>query len=58
MEDLAKYGPAKRPDKQSIDTYQTDDYGNLNNDKIPKGPYYCMDPTGSKSHASSVFFSE
>lgn len=46
MEDLAKYGPAKRPDKQSIDTYQTDDYGNLINDKIPKGPYYCMDPTG------------
>jgi hypothetical protein len=46
MEDLAKYGPAKRPDKQSIDTYQTDDYGNLINDQIPKGPYYCMDPTG------------
>ncbi len=46
MEDLAKYGPAKRPDKQSIDTYQTDDYGNLINDQISKGPYYCMDPTG------------
>jgi hypothetical protein len=46
MEDLAKYGPAKRPDKQSIDTYQTDDHGNLINDKTPKGPYYCMDPTG------------
>ncbi len=46
MEDLAKYGPAKRPDKQSIDTYQTDDHGNLINDQVPKGPYYCMDPTG------------
>jgi hypothetical protein len=27
MEDLALYGPMKRPDKQGIDTYQTDDYG-------------------------------
>jgi hypothetical protein len=47
MEDLAKYGPAKRPDKQCIDTYQTDDYGNLIDDKVSKGPYYCMDPTGA-----------
>ncbi len=46
MDDLAKYGPAKEPKKQGIDTYQTDDYGNLINDKVPKGPYYCMDPTG------------
>jgi hypothetical protein len=47
MEELAKHGPAKRPDKQSIDTYQTDDYGNLINDQVPKGPHYCMDPTGA-----------
>lgn len=29
MEDLAKYGPMKRPDKQGIDTYQTDDWGEM-----------------------------
>jgi len=49
MEDLAKYGPAKKPDKQCIDTYQTDDHGNLINDKIQRGPYYCMDPTGRRT---------
>eukprot|EP00283_Hemiselmis_rufescens_P008824 CAMPEP_0173427632 /NCGR_PEP_ID=MMETSP1357-20121228/6779_1 /TAXON_ID=77926 /ORGANISM="Hemiselmis rufescens, Strain PCC563" /LENGTH=285 /DNA_ID=CAMNT_0014391515 /DNA_START=48 /DNA_END=905 /DNA_ORIENTATION=- len=49
MDDLAKYGPAKRPDKQGIDTYQTDDYGNLINDKVEKGPTYCMDPTGRRT---------
>ena len=42
-------GPAKKPDKQCIDTYATDDWGNLINDKIERGPYYCMDPTGERS---------
>jgi hypothetical protein len=49
LEDLAKYGPAKKPDKQCIDTYTTDDYGNLINDTIPRGPHYCMDPTGRRT---------
>eukprot|EP00277_Geminigera_cryophila_P000118 CAMPEP_0179424604 /NCGR_PEP_ID=MMETSP0799-20121207/11687_1 /TAXON_ID=46947 /ORGANISM="Geminigera cryophila, Strain CCMP2564" /LENGTH=284 /DNA_ID=CAMNT_0021199087 /DNA_START=25 /DNA_END=879 /DNA_ORIENTATION=+ len=49
MEDLALYGPAKKPDKQCIDTYATDDWGNLINDKIPRGPHYCMDPTGKRT---------
>jgi cilia- and flagella-associated protein 298 len=49
MEDLAKYGPAKKPDKQCIDTYATDDWGNLINDKIERGPYYCMDPHGKRT---------
>lgn len=49
MEELAKYGPAKRPDKQCIDTYTTDDHGYLINDKIPRGSHYCMDPTGRRT---------
>ena len=49
MEDLALYGVAKKPDKQCIDTYATDDWGNLINDKIERGPYYCMDPTGKRT---------
>ena len=49
MDDLALYGPAKKPDKQCIDTYQTDDWGNLINDKIQRGAYYCMDPTGKRT---------
>eukprot|EP00290_Baffinella_frigidus_P015233 CAMPEP_0180146678 /NCGR_PEP_ID=MMETSP0986-20121125/18687_1 /TAXON_ID=697907 /ORGANISM="non described non described, Strain CCMP2293" /LENGTH=284 /DNA_ID=CAMNT_0022091849 /DNA_START=47 /DNA_END=898 /DNA_ORIENTATION=- len=49
MDDLAKYGPAKPGDKQCIDTYATDDYGNMINDQIPRGPHYCMDPTGKRT---------
>ena len=49
MEELTKYGPAKRPDKQCIDTYTTDDHGNLINDQIQRGPHYCMDPTGRRT---------
>jgi len=49
LEELALYGPAKKPDKQCIDTYATDDWGNLINDKIERGPYYCMDPTGKRT---------
>ena len=37
------------PCKQCIDTYATDDWGNLINDKIERGPYYCMDPHGKRT---------
>jgi hypothetical protein len=49
LEELAKYGPAKPSDKQCIDTYATDDWGNLINDKIQRGPHYCMDPSGKRT---------
>ena len=48
-------GPAKKPDKQCIDTYATDDWGNLINDKIERGPYYCMDPTGERSDMKATY---
>ena len=39
--ELAKYGPAKHPDKQGIDTYD---------ENAPqKGEFYTMDPTGRRT---------
>ncbi|GFR53143.1 hypothetical protein Agub_g15863 [Astrephomene gubernaculifera] len=40
-EELAKYGPAKRPDQQGIDQYQET--------PVEKGPHYNMDPTGRRT---------
>ncbi|EFJ46517.1 hypothetical protein VOLCADRAFT_62351, partial [Volvox carteri f. nagariensis] len=40
-EELAKYGPAKRPDQQGIDQYQET--------SVEKGPHYTMDPTGRRT---------
>ncbi|GLC41822.1 hypothetical protein PLESTM_001243800 [Pleodorina starrii] len=40
-EELAKYGPAKRPDQQGIDQYQET--------PVEKGPHYTMDPTGRRT---------
>lgn len=40
-EELAKYGPAKLPEKQGIDSYS--------DDAIQKGPHYTMDPTGRRT---------
>lgn len=40
-EELAKYGPAKRPDQQGIDQYQET--------QVDKGPHYTMDPTGRRT---------
>lgn len=39
--ELAKYGPAKQPDKQGIDTYDES--------VVEKGDFYQMDPTGRRS---------
>lgn len=39
--ELAKHGPAKKPDQQGIDTYAEGD--------IEKGEHYCMDPTGRRT---------
>jgi hypothetical protein len=39
--ELAKYGPAKHPDKQGIDTYEEN--------APPKGEFYTMDPTGRRT---------
>lgn len=39
--ELAKYGPAKHPDKQGIDTYSEE--------AIEKTQYYNMDPTGRRT---------
>lgn len=39
--ELAKYGPAKQPDRQGIDTYD---------ENAPqKGEFYTMDPTGRRT---------
>ena len=40
-EELAKYGPAKLPDKQGIDEYSEE--------AIDKGQHYLMDPTGRRT---------
>ena len=40
-EELAKYGPAKLPEKQGIDEYSEE--------TIEKGPNYLMDPTGRRT---------
>lgn len=40
-EELAKYGPAKHPDKQGIDTYAEG--------PVDKGPHYLMDPSGRRT---------
>ncbi|GIL57388.1 hypothetical protein Vafri_12633 [Volvox africanus] len=40
-EELAKYGPAKRPDQQGIDQYQET--------PVEKGQHYTMDPTGRRT---------
>lgn len=40
-EELAKYGPAKLPDKQGIDEYAEQ--------PVEKGEYYKMDPTGRRT---------
>jgi len=40
-EELAKYGPAKRPDLQGIDTYAEA--------PVERGPFYNMDPTGRRT---------
>lgn len=39
--ELAKYGPAKQPDKQGIDTYDES--------VVDKGVFYEMDPTGRRT---------
>ncbi len=39
--ELAKYGPAKAPDKQGIDQYQEE--------PVEKGPHYTQDPTGRRT---------
>lgn len=39
--ELAKYGPAKHPDKQGIDTYDEN--------SPQKGDLYTMDPTGRRT---------
>ena len=44
-EELAKYGPAKHPDKQGMDEYQ-EDFGH---GPVEKGPQYKPDPTGRRS---------
>lgn len=44
MEDLALYGPMKRPDKQGIDTYQTDDYGTFHNNRAPSTRAFPPEP--------------
>jgi hypothetical protein len=40
-EELAKYGPAKHPEKQGIDQYS--------DQAVEKGEFYCMDPTGRRT---------
>ncbi|KAG2433099.1 hypothetical protein HYH02_012802 [Chlamydomonas schloesseri] len=40
-EELAKHGPAKRPDQQGIDKYQET--------PVEKGPHYSEDPTGRRT---------
>jgi hypothetical protein len=40
-EELAKYGPAKHPDRQGIDQYSEE--------PVEKGPHYNMDPTGRRT---------
>lgn len=40
-EELAKYGPAKQPDKQGIDQYSEA--------AVEKDQFYCMDPTGRRT---------
>lgn len=40
-EELAKYGPAKLPDKQGIDEYQEE--------SVEKGAFYLQDPTGRRT---------
>ena len=39
--ELAKHGPAKKPDQQGIDTYSED--------AVEKGEHYAMDPTGRRT---------
>ncbi len=41
-EELAKHGPAKRPDQQGIDEYQEQG-------AVEKGPFYTQDPTGRRT---------
>jgi len=41
--ELARYGPAKRPDQQGIDTFEEGAAGR------ERGPHYCMDPTGRRT---------
>lgn len=40
-EELAKYGPAKQPDKQGIDQYS--------DEPVQKADFYTMDPTGRRT---------
>lgn len=40
-EELAKHGPAKRPEQQGIDEYAEA--------PVDKGPHYLMDPTGRRT---------
>lgn len=41
-EELAKYGPAKQPDKQGLDEYAEPG-------TVDKGPHYSADPTGRRT---------
>lgn len=41
-EELAKYGPAKQPDKQGLDEY-------AEAGAVEKGPHYTADPTGRRT---------
>ena len=44
-EELAKYGPAKHPEKEGLDEYQESfGYG-----KVEKGAHYASDPTGRRN---------
>lgn len=54
-EELAKYGPAKQPDKQGIDQYSEE--------PIDKGTHYLQDPTGRRTgngvfHGRPVHFDD
>lgn len=41
-EELAKYGPAKQPDKQGLDEYAEEG-------QVTRGPHYAADPTGRRT---------
>lgn len=47
-EELAKYGPAKHPEKQGIDQYS--------DQAVEKGEFYCMDPTGRRTGNGKLDF--
>jgi hypothetical protein len=48
-EELAKYGPAKHPDKQGIDQYS--------DQAVEKGDFYLQDPTGRRTGNGELIIS-